>query len=330
MVEETASSLGKEVGIAIGGDSVRIDRTVLAKLADPLIHLVRNAIDHGIEDAGTRRLAGKPDRGSVRIDCRTEGSRIAITIRDDGSGLDNAAVRAKALKVWPEDAQAIERMGNEDLVRLLFRPGFTTKPTATALSGRGVGLDIVKTNIEAARGQVLLESKPGEGCLFTLLVPVSASTMDGMFVLCSGRKYFVPAASIAGTMLADSRDIFLVREKEMLTLDGVNITVTDLAVGLQTERSERKSKKLSLLLARGPAETVGLAVERILGYDSLVYQDSLTNLANYYPGSGDNRNNISDKMAGLMFDAENIFASDSGRDAVKNNLGLAMGGINKY
>jgi chemotaxis protein histidine kinase CheA/ActR/RegA family two-component response regulator len=278
MVEETASSLGKEVGISIGGDSVRVDRTVLAKLSDPLIHLVRNAIDHGIEGAEDRARVGKPARGTVRIECRTEGSRISVTVSDDGSGLDYSAIRAKALRVWPEDSQAIEHMGNEDLVRLLFRPGFTTKSTATALSGRGVGLDIVKTNIESARGQVLLESIPGSGCVFTLLVPVSASTMDGMFVLCSGRKYFVPASSIARTMLADTEDLFLVREKEMLTVDSANITVTDLSVGIQTERVERRSRKLPLLLVRGPAETVGIVVDRILGYDSLVYQGLPTGL----------------------------------------------------
>lgn len=272
MVEEAAAALGKDVAVSIKGDAVRVDSAVLAKLSDPLIHLVRNAVDHGIEAPAARERAGKPRRGQLRIECRTESSRVTVTVADDGAGLDYATIRVKALALWPEEAAAIGRMADEDLVRLLFRPGFTTRASASALSGRGVGLDIVKTNVEEARGQVVLESSPGAGCVFTLILPVSASTMDGMFVLTSGRKYFVPATAIAGTMLADADELFAVREKEMLTVSGVNIPVTDLALALHTERAEKRSRKLPLLLVRGPAETVGIAVERIIGYDSLVYQ----------------------------------------------------------
>lgn len=272
MVEETASAIGKDVSIAIAGDSVRLDRTVLAKLSDPLIHLVRNAIDHGIEPPEARTKAGKPARGNIRIECKTEGNRISVTVSDDGAGLDYASIRAKAISLWPELETDIGRMGQEDLVHYLFRPGFTTRSTTSTLSGRGIGLDIVKTNIEAAKGQIQLESSPGAGCSFTLLLPVSASTMDGMFVQCSGKKYFIPAPAITRTLLIDTADCFRVRQKEMFSLEGVNIPLADLAQGLQVEQRERKSGKLSVLLVRGPAETIGIAVERILGYDSLVYQ----------------------------------------------------------
>jgi len=272
MVEETASSLGKDVGITIVGDSVRLDRTVLAKLSDPLIHLVRNSIDHGIESPEKRKKAGKPERGSIRIECRTEGSRISVLVSDDGGGLDYPAIRAKAIALRPESEADIKRASDESLAHFLFQPGFTTRSTSSSLSGRGIGLDIVKTNIEAAKGQIHLESVSGAGCRFTLLLPVSASTMDGMFVLCSGMKFFIPATTIGRTLLIDAADCFSIHQKELFKLDGVNIQLSELATALQLEQKERNTDKLPVLLVRGAAETVGIAVERILGYDSLVYQ----------------------------------------------------------
>ncbi len=272
MVEETAASLGKDVGITITGDSVRLDRTVLARLSDPLIHLVRNSLDHGIETPEKRLQAGKPARGSIRIECKTEGSRISVVVSDDGGGLDYPAVRAKAIALRPENEADITRMPDESLAHFLFQPGFTTRATSSALSGRGIGLDIVKTNIEAAKGQIHLDSVTGEGSRFTLLVPVSSSTMDGMFVLCSGFKFFIPATTLGRTLLIDQADCFSIHQKELFKLDGVNIQLSELATALQLEQKERKTEKIPVLLVRGASETVGLAVERILGYDSLVYQ----------------------------------------------------------
>lgn len=272
MVEETASSLGKDVGVTISGDSVRLDRTVLARLSDPLIHLVRNSLDHGIETPEKRQQAGKPARGSIRIECKTEGSRISVVVADDGGGLDYPAIRAKAIALRPENEADIKRMPDESLAHFLFQPGFTTRSTSSALSGRGIGLDIVKTNIEAAKGQIHLDSVTGEGSRFTLLVPVSSSTMDGMFVLCSGLKFFVPATTLGRTLLIDQADCFSIHQKELFKLDGVNIQLSELATALQLDQKERKGDKLPVLLVRGASETVGLAVDRILGYDSLVYQ----------------------------------------------------------
>lgn len=272
MVEETALSLGKEVSLHVSGDGVRLDGTVLAKLQDPLIHIVRNAVDHGLETPAEREAAGKPRRGNLRIDCKTEGARISVTVSDDGRGIDYDAVRRKALSLWPEEAAEIGRMTEEDLVRFLFKPGFSTRSSSTELSGRGIGLDIVKTNVEAAKGQIHLESKAGQGSSFVLLLPVSASTMDGMFVLSAGQQYFIPATAITRILLVDETDCFRIRQKEMFNLEGVNVPLEELAVALQADQTERRGKKVPVLLVRGPAETIGVAVDRILGYDSLVYQ----------------------------------------------------------
>ncbi len=272
MVEETASSIGKEVSLNISGEGVRLDRTVLSKLSDPLIHIVRNAIDHGIEAPEIRLAAGKPARGSLSIVCKTEGSRVSLIVSDDGAGLDYPAIRQRAISLWPEEAEEIAALPESDLIRFLFKSGFTTKNQSSTLSGRGIGLDIVKTNIEAVKGQIQLESLPGQGSSFTLLLPTSASTIDGMFVLSSEKKFFIPASAILRTLLIDSADCFQILQKEMFNLDGNNIPLTDLALGLNGERRERRGKKIPVLLVRGPAETIGLAVDRILGYDSLVYQ----------------------------------------------------------
>jgi two-component system, chemotaxis family, sensor kinase CheA len=272
MVEETAMSLGKEVLFSITGDSVRLDRTVLEKISDPLIHLVRNAVDHGIESPAAREAAGKPRQGKITLDCRTEGNRITVLITDDGAGLDYDKIRRKAIAQWPDDADDIRAMPDQDLVHFLFLPGFSTADRVSEISGRGVGLDIVKTNVEAVKGQIQLSSEPGRGCVFTLVLPVSASTMDGMFVLASGHKFFIPASTIKRTLLIQKSDCFKTLQREMYTLDGVNIPLSELSTSLQLEQIERKGSTLAVLLVQGAVERVGIIVDRILGYGSLVYQ----------------------------------------------------------
>jgi two-component system chemotaxis sensor kinase CheA len=272
MVEETALSLDKEVIFTISGDSVRLDRTVLEKISDPIIHLVRNAVDHGVESPAAREAAGKPRQGKITLDCKTEGNRITVVIADDGVGLNYERIRAKACVLWPEEAEETKKLSDSELVNFLFMPGFSTAERITSISGRGVGLDIVKTNVESVKGQIQISSEPGKGCAFTLILPVSASTMDGMFVLASGQKFYVPASAIKRTMIINKQDCFKTLNREMFTLEGENIPLSELAVGLQLEQAERKGNTFPVLLVRGPSETVGLIVDRILGYGSLVYQ----------------------------------------------------------
>jgi two-component system, chemotaxis family, sensor kinase CheA len=272
MVEQTAMELGKEIGLVINGSSVHLDRTVLEKVNDPLIHLLRNAIDHGIESPSDRERAGKPRQGCIRISCKTEGNRVSISVADDGSGFHYEKIREHAELLWPDQINEIKAMSTDELLRFIFKSGFTTKSTATDISGRGIGLDIVKANIESVKGQILIDSRPGKGTTFTLLLPVSASTIDGMFVRAGESTFFIPAAAIRRTLLLDRDECFRLMQKEVFSLEGMNVPLYDLAVGLKLEPKESASKKIPVLLIRGPTETVGIAVERILGYDSLVFQ----------------------------------------------------------
>jgi two-component system chemotaxis sensor kinase CheA len=272
MVEQTAMELGKEIGLVINGSSVHLDRTVLEKVTDPLIHLIKNAVDHGIELPEDRELAGKARQGSIRISCKTEGNRVSISVTDDGSGFHYEKIRERAKNNWPDQADEIKTMGNDELLRFIFKSGFTTKSIATDISGRGIGLDIVKANIESVKGQILIDSKPGLGTTFTLLLPVSTSTIDGMFVRAGGSTFFIPAAAIRRTLLLNLDECFRLMQKEVFSLEGMNVPLYDLAVGLKLEPKENASRKIPVLLIRGPTETVGIAVERILGYDSLVFQ----------------------------------------------------------
>jgi two-component system, chemotaxis family, sensor kinase CheA len=272
MVEQTAMDLGKEISLSINGSSVHLDRTVLEKVTDPLIHLIRNAVDHGIESPGLREQTGKARQGSICISCKAEGNRVSISVADDGSGFHYEDIRERAKSNWPDQIDEIKAMSNDELLRFIFKSGFTTKPTATDISGRGIGLDIVKANIESVKGQILIDSRQGEGTTFTLLLPVSASTIDGMFVRAGGSVFFIPAAAIRRTLLLDRDECFRLMQKEVFSLEGMNVPLYDLAVGLKLEPKESSSKKIPVLLIRGPTETVGIAVERILGYDSLVFQ----------------------------------------------------------
>lgn len=278
MVEETAASLGKSASITISGDSIRLDRTILDKLSDPLIHIVRNAIDHGIEAPQTRKEKGKASNGLIRIDCKSEGNIASVKISDDGAGIDMDAIRKKLIATDPEMEAEVGMMLEEDLIRFLFTPGFSTRTGKTVLSGRGVGLDLVKNNIEAIKGQIHIDSEAGEGTVITLRLPISVSTMDGFFVLSKDNRYFIPASSVTRTMLIDESQLFRIGQKEMFSIGGVSIPLADLSLGIKIEPGKRLSQKLPVLLVRGPGETMGIAVDKIIAYDSLVYQSLPRNL----------------------------------------------------
>ena len=172
------------------------------------MHLVRNAIDHGIESPEARVKAGKRARGARPHRVQDRGQpNCYVSVSDDGGGLDYPAIRAKALSIWPGGEADIARDGRRGSHRFLFRPGFPTKATSTPLSGQGHRPRRCQDEVKAAKGQIHPRFPAGRWLPFTLLLPVSASTMDGMFVLCSGKKYFIPAAAIARTLLVDSRGL---------------------------------------------------------------------------------------------------------------------------
>jgi two-component system chemotaxis sensor kinase CheA len=194
LVHDLCAELGKPVELITTGEETELDKTVIEQLADPLVHLIRNAADHGLEDAATRLAAGKPAAGTLRLSAAHAGAEVVITLSDDGAGFDTARIRARAEKLGM--IQPDEALGEADVWRLVFQPGFSTRAEVTELSGRGVGMDVVKRTIESLRGAIELSSAPGRGASVTLRLPLTLAIIEGLLVRVGAERYVIPLAAV--------------------------------------------------------------------------------------------------------------------------------------
>ena len=226
IMREVADATGKSVRLRTEGEGVEVDRTVIERLADPLTHMVRNAVDHGLETRQARRDAGKPEMGEVRLTASHRSGRIVIEVSDDGAGVDRARVRAKAIErgLIAPDAQ----LTNADIDNLLFLPGFSTAATVSDISGRGVGMDVVKRSIQALGGRIAISSRPGEGTTFSMSLPLTLAVLDGMVVKAADQTLVIPLAAIVETLRPKPHDIHgLGREARVIADRGGFVPLID-------------------------------------------------------------------------------------------------------
>jgi two-component system chemotaxis sensor kinase CheA len=194
LVRDLSAELGKEIELVTEGEETELDKTVIERLADPLVHMIRNCIDHGIETPEERRAAGKPVQGVVRLSAVHSGANVHISIADDGRGLDTDAIRAKAVAqgLLAPDAQSTE----QELFALIFAPGFSTAKTVTSVSGRGVGMDVVRRNIEDLRGLITVASTRGTGTTITLKLPLTLAIIEGLLIEVGADLYILPLSIV--------------------------------------------------------------------------------------------------------------------------------------
>ncbi len=198
LVHDLERKLGKRVKLELHGEHTELDKTVLEKIGDPLVHLVRNAIDHGLESPERRRAAGKSETGTLKLDAYHEGSNIVVQISDDGAGLNREAIIAKALHSGLINAS--QELGDAEVAELIFQPGFSTAAQATDLSGRGVGMDVVRRNVRDLGGSVSVRSVSGKGSTFTIALPLTLAIIDGLVTAVGGERYIVPLISIVESL----------------------------------------------------------------------------------------------------------------------------------
>lgn len=277
MVEEMAINLGKEINLEIIGSQVMVDKYILESIYDPIIHLVRNAVDHGLEMPEEREKKGKPREGTLSVKCSAEGGNAVIKIVDDGKGIDYEKVRKKAMKKFPEQAEEIEKMDENALHPFLFASGFSTNDQVSKLSGRGVGLDIVKYNIESLKGKITLASTLGEGTEFLLSLPLSLATTEGFFIAAGGERFFVPSNYINEIVIRQRRDIIKNLQKEFIKLRAEIIPLYYLVSLLGPEKMHR-SEKLFILIVETLGEKYGIIVDSIIQFSSLIYKPLPKNL----------------------------------------------------
>jgi two-component system, chemotaxis family, sensor kinase CheA len=194
MVRDLSQKLGKQVKLELVGEQTELDKTVMEKIGDPLVHLVRNAIDHGLEQPERRRAAGKAETGTLRLEASHRGGSIVVEISDDGAGLNREAIVAKAIQRGL--IASGEKLSDEEVAELIFQPGFSTAAVTTDLSGRGVGMDVVRRNVTDLGGSVGIRSTPGKGSVFTITLPLTLAIIDGLTAAVGEERYIVPLMSI--------------------------------------------------------------------------------------------------------------------------------------
>lgn len=272
MVEEIAMGLGKEIDFHLSGSDVKVDKIVLENLHDPIIHLVRNAAGHGIESPKHRIEKGKSAAGKLTISCSLESGHIVIKIADDGKGIDYEKIRTKAMMLHKGHEENIAAMNDEDLVSFIFSPGFSTEDKARELSGRGIGLDIVKYNIEKIKGKITVQSESGAGTEFVLSLPLSLATLEGFFIHSANEKFLVPANFVKEIIIAGQKDTLDLLDREAIKLRDKIVPIYYLNEMLGTGGRRGSRDRLFVMVVESFSELTGIVVDSVVQYGSLIYK----------------------------------------------------------
>ncbi len=270
MIRDLSKKLGKKMELYMTGEETELDRTVVDEIGDPLMHLLRNSADHGLESAEVRAQRGKPDVGSIFLDAYQDGNNVVIEVRDDGNGIDVEAVRAKAVErgtVTPEQAA---NMADKEIINLLFLPSFSTAKQVTDVSGRGVGLDVVKSKIESLSGEVEVKSKLGEGSTWTIRLPLTLAIIQALMVVVGDEKYAISLGSIKGLEDIPTSDIKLVQNKEVINLRGTVTPLIRLNEVLDCESKRSKDENLIVVIVKKGDKTAGLVIDELIGQQEIV------------------------------------------------------------
>jgi two-component system chemotaxis sensor kinase CheA len=269
LVRDLAQRQGKKVEFTMEGLETELDRSIIGQIRDPLIHLLRNAVDHGVEEPEKRVTAGKPPIALVRLSAFQEGGHIVISMEDDGKGIDVKAVKQKAVAKGIISADEAARLSMADAINLVFMPGFSTLEKATDVSGRGVGLDVVKTNIEKLSGSVVTESRPGEGTKFMIVLPLTLALIQGLLVAVQGTVYVMPLASVTETLLIEQREILTIRGRSVIRLRNnvIPLATLDSASG---KRSAGREGKCFIVVAKDGEKSIGVVVDELMEQQEFV------------------------------------------------------------
>ena len=277
MIRDLSKKLDKKMQLIMSGEETELDRTVVDEIGDPLMHLLRNSADHGLESAEVRKERGKPEVGSIFLNAYQDGNNVIIEVRDDGNGIDVEAVKKKAIErgtITPEQA---ENMADKDVIGLLFLPSFSTSEKVTDVSGRGVGLDVVKSKIESLSGEVEVKTKLGEGSTFIIRLPLTLAIIQALMVEVGGEKYAIPLGSIQTSEDVEPAEIKYVQAKEVINLRGTVIPLIRLNEVLDNESTKKPDENLLVIIVKKGDKLAGLVVDELMGQQEIV----IKSLGNY-------------------------------------------------
>lgn len=317
IVRDLSQKLEKSAVLELEGELTEVDKTIIEELADPLTHMIRNCMDHGLETAEERAAVGKPETGVITLSAEHRAGRIYIRVSDDGRGLDPVKVRAKAL------SQGIisehDKLSREEMQSLIFQPGFSTASEISDVSGRGVGMDVVRRNVQKLGGRVTVESEEGKGSCFTLTLPLTLAVLDGMLVAAAKERYVIPLSSIVETVCPDPKQIKKMPDGgSVLSLRGEAIRLIDLCACLSLSRVgvAEPLRKLVIIAETELGRPVGIIVDEMLGQQQVV----IKNLENNYrrvPGVSGSAI-LGDGRVRLILDVDALADMTPERNELKN------------
>ena len=276
IVRDLSQQLGKSIHLHTFGETTEVDKTIIEQLSDPLTHMIRNSVDHGIESPQERLAAGKPEAGTITLSAEHRGGKIVIQVKDDGKGINRQKVLKKAIEKAVVPANAT--LTDEEIDRLIFAPGFSTADQVSAISGRGVGMDVVKRNIEAIGGNVVVHNFPGQGSHFTVSLPLTLAILDGMIVRVGAEYYIVPISNIIETLRPKPEDVRQIADgSNVINIRGQFVQVLYLWKLFHVKDATHEAHKGLVILVESGGRTLGLVVDELIGQQQVVIKSLESN-----------------------------------------------------
>jgi len=270
MVRDMAKVAKKKIDMTMEGTEIEVDRTILDKISDPLIHLIRNAVDHGVEPAPERKNAGKPETSSIKLAASREKQHVVIEISDDGKGIDPDQVLDMAIKKGVVSSEEGVNLSDEDKLMLICAPGFSTAKKVTNVSGRGVGMDVVQTTMQSLGGAMIIDSKKGLGTKFTLKLPLTTAIARSLLVKVQQETYVVPLANVQEIVSVKAKDVETVKGAEVISLRGKVVPLIRVDKTLKLNLSQETKSEFFALIVEVGNKRAGLVVDRLLGQQEIV------------------------------------------------------------
>lgn len=323
VVRDAVQFSDKLVQLNLIGEDTEIDKTIIEQISDPLMHIVRNAIDHGIESPARRREAGKPEIASITLRAEQRGGRIVVEVNDDGAGIDRAAVFARAVAMGLVDGAS--KLTDHEIDNLVFRPGLSTAKSVSEISGRGVGMDVVVSNIQKLGGRVAIRSEPGRGATTTITLPLTLAVLDAMLVRAGGQLQLIPLANIAECVVSSTSDIGTIPSTgNVITLRDRHIGLVDLATILGFPPAALGDRLQVVVVDLDAAGTVGLIVDEICGHRQVVVKSVRDQLHEVNGLAG--ATILGDGQVAFILDLAEVLSAQVGRNIhlnKSNSKGLA-------
>lgn len=271
MIRDLQKKLGKKMELYMTGEDTELDRTVVDEIGDPLMHLLRNSADHGIEnDVNVRLQRGKPAIGTIELNAYQDGNNVVIEVKDDGDGIDVEAVKKKALERGTITVEQAAVMSDKDIINLLFLPSFSTAKTISDVSGRGVGLDVVRSKIESLSGEVEVKSTLGVGSTWTIRLPLTLAIIQSLMVVVGGEKYAIPLGTITTLESIQPEDVKYVQQKEVINLRGNVIPIIRLNEVLGCQSTKGPDEELVVVIVKKGDKMAGLVIDELTGQQEIV------------------------------------------------------------